>query len=106
MLALIAVAVLAQSSISLQIGKEAQDSIAKQKRDSIAYRRELRIDSLRALRAQKDSSRQEIRLARRLPTTPAVLASAFKDPAARELLLKAREARLSQDSTLTAYTAD
>ena len=106
MLALIAVAVLAQSSISLQIGKEAQDSIAKQKRDSIAYRRELRVDSLRALRARKDSSRQEIRLARRLPTTPAVLASAFRDPGARELLLRAREARLTQDSTLTGYTAD
>jgi Haemolysin secretion/activation protein ShlB/FhaC/HecB len=106
MLALLAVAVFAQSSVSLQIGKQAQDSLAKHKRDSIAYRRDQRIDSLRAVRAQRDSSRQEIRLARRLPTTPAVLASAFKDPGARDLLLRAREARLTQDSTLTAYTAD
>src|SRR3954464_241948 len=106
MLALLAVAVFAQSSISLQIGKEAQDSIAKHKRDSIAYRRDQRIDSLRARQRDRDSVRQEVRLARRLPTTPAVLASAFKDRGARDLLLRAREARLSQDSTLTGYTAD
>ena len=106
MLALLAVAVFAQSSISLQIGKGAQDSIAKAKRDSIAYRRDQRVDSLRARRQARDSVRQEARLVKRLPTTPAVLATAFKDPGARDLLLRAREARLTQDSTLTGYTAD
>jgi hypothetical protein len=106
MLALLAVAVFAQSSISLQVGKGAQDSIAKAKRDSIAYRRDQRIDSLRAHQRDRDSARQEVRLARRVPTTPALLASAFKDPGARNLLLRAREARLTQDSTLTGYTAD
>src|SRR4051812_9831909 len=106
MLALLAVAVFAQSSISLQIGKEAQDSVAKHKRDSIAYRRDQRIDSLRARQRDRDSVRQEVRLARRLPTTAAVLASAFKDRGARDLLLRAREARLNQDSSLTGYTAD
>jgi hypothetical protein len=35
-----------------------------------------------------------------------VLATAFKDPGARELLLRAREARLGQDSTLTGYDAN
>jgi hypothetical protein len=33
------------------------------------------------------------------------MASAFKDPGARDLLLRAREARLTQDSSLTGYDA-
>jgi hypothetical protein len=37
--------------------------------------------------------------------TSAVLASAFADPAARDLLLRARAARLRQDSALLAYDA-
>ena len=47
MLALLAVVVFAQSQVSVQIGKERQDSIEKAKRDSIAIRREQRIDSMR-----------------------------------------------------------
>ena len=42
---------------------------------------------------------------RRLPVTPALEASAFKDAAARDLLLRARAARLRQDSALLAYDA-
>ena len=41
----------------------------------------------------------------RLPVTAEVLATAFKDPAARPLLLRARAARLAQDSALTSYDA-
>src|SRR6267143_2511461 len=114
MLALLAAAIFAQSSISLQVGKDAQDSLEKSKRDSIAIRtrdsiavrRDARRDSLRARGRARDSVRKEIRLARKLPITPSVLATAFKDPGARELLLRAREARLSQDSTLTGYDAN
>ena len=41
----------------------------------------------------------------RIPLTDALRASAFKDPAARDLLLRARAARLKQDSTLLSYDA-
>src|SRR6266480_2987881 len=104
MLALLAAVVFAQSA-TIQVGKTKQDSIAAAKRDSITNRREVWRDSLRAVRQSRDSARRSARLARKLPVTPAVLATAFKDPAARELLLRAREARLSQDSTLNAYDA-
>ena len=105
MLALLAAIVFAQSA-TIQIGKDKQDSVAQAKRDSIAIRREARRDSLRAREHNRDSVRHDIRLARKLPVTPSVLASAFKDPAARELLLRARAARLTQDSSLTAYDAN
>ncbi len=41
----------------------------------------------------------------RIPLTDALRASAFKDPAARDLLLRARVARLKQDSALASYDA-
>jgi hypothetical protein len=105
MVALLAVVVFAQSHVSLQIGKDSQDSVAKAKRDSVAVRREERRDSMIAKARVRDSIRKVIRIARRLPVTPAILASAFKDSRARDLLLHAREARLIQDSTLTGYDA-
>ncbi|HEU4747522.1 MAG TPA: ShlB/FhaC/HecB family hemolysin secretion/activation protein, partial [Gemmatimonadaceae bacterium] len=73
--------------------------------DSIAHRREVRRDSLRAVRQSRDSARTAARMARRQKLTPGLLASAFRDARARDLLLRAREARLRQDSTLTAYEA-
>ncbi|HMG71669.1 MAG TPA: ShlB/FhaC/HecB family hemolysin secretion/activation protein [Gemmatimonadaceae bacterium] len=106
MLALLAVVVFAQSHAVLQIGGDNKDSVSQAKRDSIAFRRDQVRDSLRARSRARDSARKEIRLAKKLPITPAVLASAFKDPRARDLLLHAREARLSQDSSLTAYDAN
>ena len=106
MLALLAAVVFAQSHVAVQVGKEKQDSVARAKSDSIAFRRDQRRDSLRAHERVRDSVRRETRLAKRLPVTPAVMASAFKDPRARDLLLRAREARLSQDSSLTGYDAN
>jgi hypothetical protein len=106
MLALLAVAVFAQSSITLQVGKEKQDSIARARADSIAIRREQRRDSLRAVARVRDSVRRQVRIKKQIPVTPAVLASAYKDAAARDLLLRARAARLTQDSTLTGYDAN
>ena len=103
MLAILAAVVFAQSTVTLQVGSTKQDSLDRAKRDSIAYRREQRRDSLRARAQARDSVRQRIRIARQLPITPAVLAGAFKDAPARDLLLRARAARLTQDSTLTGY---
>jgi hypothetical protein len=40
-----------------------------------------------------------------IPLTPALLASAFRDPAARTLVTRARAARASQDSLLQSYEA-
>ena len=105
MLALLAAIVFAQSSVTLQIGKTKEDSVARAKRDSIAVRREERRDSIMVKARVRDSVRKAIRLAKRPPVTPAILASAFKDPRARDLLLRAREARLTQDSSLTGYDA-
>src|SRR3954468_7931023 len=105
MIALLAAVVFAQSA-TIEIGQDKKDSLSKARRDSIAVQHEARRDSLRAVRHSRDSSRHDIRLARKLPVTPSVLASAFRDPAAKELLLRAREARLTQDSTLTAYDAN
>ena len=42
---------------------------------------------------------------RRIPLTPALLASAFRDPTSRAILAGARKARLSQDSALRTYDA-
>jgi len=103
MLALLAAVVFTQTSATVRIGDAPKVDSAKA--DSIANRREIRRDSLRAVRQERDSARTVARIARRPQLTPALLASAFKDPRARDLLLRARAARLTQDSTLTAYEA-
>jgi len=105
MLAFLAAVVFAQAHVNLQIGNDKQDSVARAKRDSIAVRREARRDSMIERARVNDSIRKVIRIARRPAVTPAVLASAFKDSRARDLLLHAREARLIQDSTLMGYDA-
>ncbi|MFN2563750.1 MAG: hypothetical protein ABR499_01895, partial [Gemmatimonadaceae bacterium] len=43
---------------------------------------------------------------RRVPVTPQHLATAFRDPGARALLLNARAARLRQDSSIVSYEAN
>jgi len=58
--------------------------------------------------ARADSTRRgrrDRRPPRRIAVTPALAASAFADGAARDLLLRARAARLRQDSALRAYDA-
>ncbi len=42
---------------------------------------------------------------RRVPLTPELVASAYRDPRARDLIARARAARLEQDSSLTSYDA-
>src|SRR5947209_1217519 len=99
-------AVFAQSQISVTIGSQKKDRGDKAKQDSIAYARDLRRDSLRVRRQQHDSLERQARVARQLPLTPKVLATAYKDPVARDVLQRARTARLVQDSTLTGYESN
>jgi hypothetical protein len=67
------------------------------------------MDTLWARRDSTRAARDSIRKARReaavIPLTPQLEATAFRDPGARTLLMRARAARLSQDSTLTSYDA-
>jgi hypothetical protein len=105
MIALVAAILFAQTTLSVQLGKEKQDSAARAKSESLSVVRQERRDSIMAKARARDSSRKATRLAKRPPITPAVLASAFKDARARDLLLRARAARLIQDSTLTGYDA-
>ena len=67
-------------------------------------RRETRRDSLRA---RYDSIREvrNRRPPRRIAVTPEHLATAFRTPAARDLLTRARQQRLTHDSTLESYDA-
>jgi len=106
MLPLLAVIVFAQSTVTLQIGKDKQDSVSRARHDSIAEARAVRHDSIMTRSRARDSVRKANRIARRPAITPAIIASAFRDPGAHELLLRARSARLSQDSTLTGYDAN
>jgi hypothetical protein len=106
MVALLAVALFAQTSISVRIGSDTKkDSAAASRAESLAVRREARRDSLRARRVRNDSTNRVRRMARQIPLTPALVASAFHDPGARALLAAARVARLEQDTTLIGYDA-
>jgi len=74
--------------------KQAADSVRRQAiRDSIRYE------------IIERQSERERRPARRIPLTPELEASAFIDPQARTLLLRARDARMRQDSALLSYDA-
>lgn len=90
-----------QTGVSVNIGS----SKPKLPDSVIEARREARRDSLRAVRAHRDSVQQLRRAARTIPVTPALIASAFRDAGAKSLVLLAREARLRQDSTLGSYDA-
>jgi hypothetical protein len=107
MLALVAVALFAQTTISVNVGggHAKKDSVAAARDDSVQQEREARRDSLRARRVISDSIHKARRLAKRIPLTPARLASAFRDPGARDLLTVARAARLEQDTALRGYDA-
>ena len=59
----------------------------------------------RVLRDTIDDNDERRKTRKRIPVTPELERSAFRDVAARALLLKAREARMRQDSALVAYDA-
>jgi hypothetical protein len=104
MIALAAIALFAQTSISVGIGSsKPPDSATVAKREA---QREAQRDSLRKYRADRDSVHRKRREAKIISVTPVLLASAFRDPGARDLLDRARIARLAQDSTLNGYDAN
>lgn len=72
--------------------------------ESDSARRAARRDSIR-FEARLRARNREERPVRRIPVTEEHLRSAFRDSSARSLLLRAREARLRQDSTLLSYDA-
>ena len=109
MYALIAGILLAQTTISVGVGSKPSDSVKAVRRsiaDSIRARREdVRDSIMTVVRKGGDSSDIKRRRAKLIPVTPALIASAFRDARARDLLTNARAARLQQDSTLTGYDA-
>ncbi|HEX5972807.1 MAG TPA: hypothetical protein VFY85_12830, partial [Gemmatimonadaceae bacterium] len=64
-------------------------------------------DTSASAAAPSDSTKKkrEKKPPKRIPLTPELLASAFKDPQARNILQLARTARMSQDSALQGYDA-
>ncbi len=63
-------------------------------------------DSTHNMEAMRDSVRRaKMRAMHDVVVTPEMMATAYKDPQARELIARARVARLEQDSTLTSYDA-
>jgi len=104
MIAFAAIALFAQTSISISLGNSKKsDSAAIARREA---QREAQRDSLIKRMADRDSTRRKRREARVIAVTPALLVSAFRDAGARDLLNRARVARLQQDSTLTGYDAN
>lgn len=103
MVALLVAVLFAQTSVTINVGSGPKRDSARA--DSLQMAREARRDSLRARRVKSDSVDRARRLAKRIPLTPARLASAFRDPGARTLLTAARAARLEQDTALRGYDA-
>lgn len=81
--------------VTVRVGPTREDSIRQRQRDSAAV----------AFEELLRSSRRDRRPGSRDSVTPELEQTAFRDPGARELLLRAREARLRQDSTLQSYEA-
>src|SRR5215217_918342 len=113
MLALLTAVVFAQSSVNIGIGNKPSklsDSARierERKQDSSRLRYEMWRDSMIAARSEsnRDSAERARRRAKQVALTPALLANAFKDAGARDLLASARRARLAQDSSISGYDA-
>lgn len=93
MLASLVVALSLQVSVRVGSEQARTDSVRRVERDSIA-----------AVIRERRRMREE-RAPRRIPVTPELERSAFRDAAARDLLHMARAARLRQDSSLLSYEA-
>ncbi|MGQ0650080.1 MAG: hypothetical protein ACT4P7_21225 [Gemmatimonadaceae bacterium] len=87
---------LALQAVTVRVGTD------KAKADSV--RRAVLRDSIR-VESVVSEARNRDREPRRIPVTPELERTAFKDSAARTLLWRARESRMTQDSSLLAYDA-
>jgi hypothetical protein len=109
--ALLAAALLS-ASVALQVRVEVEKKDTTKKTSiTVGVGEGRRRDTLTIVKDSTDTTaidaarRGRRGVARRLPVTERVLATAFRDPTARRLLERARAARLSQDSALVAYDA-
>ena len=97
--------------LALQAQTQAKPPELRPGRDSLSPRVVRILDSLASVRAEEVAERAQRRaenasrrrVEQRRAVTPAHLATAFKDAAARTLFYKARAARLTQDSALVSY---
>ena len=100
MLALVPIALAFQVSVGVRVGGSA-DSVARDKRNAKA-----RQESAETQAEFEDlRGRRTDRPVRRLTLTDAMRASAYRDAASKDLILRARVARLQQDSALASYDA-
>src|ERR1039458_1935862 len=94
MMVLIPIAIAFQVQVGVSVGSDS----AQKARDKVQR-------AERAAMFEAGAPRRRPQTFHRIPLTDAMRASAFKDPAARDLLLRARAARLKQDSALASYDA-
>jgi hypothetical protein len=100
------------ASVALQVPVDVKKDTTKKGTSTVTVgKRRDPNDTLTVVRDSTDSvvvgehgRRRHIR-SRRLPVTAQLLASAFRDPTAQQLLERARVARMSQDSALDGYDA-
>jgi len=103
--------VIVASSLAMQVPVDVKKDTTKKGTYTVTVGGRPRDDTITVVRDSTDSvvvderGRRRHDYLRRLPVTTRVLATAFRDPAARLLLARAREARMSQDSALLSYDA-
>src|SRR5438874_8445035 len=103
--------VIVASSLAMQVPVDVKKDTTKKGTYTVTVGGRPRDDTITVVRDSTDSvvvdehGRRRHHYSRRLPVTTRVLATAFRDPAARLLLARAREARMSQDSALLSYDA-
>jgi len=111
MFAILTAVVFAQATVNIGIGNnpgKVTDSARIERErvaDSLRFRREVWRDSVFAARGTRDSAQIERRRAKKIPLSPALESSAFRDRSAASLLAAARKARMEQDSSITGYDA-
>jgi hypothetical protein len=94
MMALLPIALAFQVSVGVSIGTDSAERAARAKRRA---NREMLLDDSFPERRRREG--------RRIPLTDELRASAFRDATAKSLLLRARIARMTQDSLLLSYDA-
>lgn len=100
MLALVPIALAFQVSVGVRVGTQG-DSAARAKAQDKTRQASAEMQA----EFEDTRSRRSQRQVRRLPVTDALRASAYRDAASKDLILRARAARLTQDSLLASYDA-